>query len=244
MVVDVAVRRSWIAVDGYSHRPGRSRDDSCLEDRAPARAQSRWLTDVRQVLHLFGGFLGCIVGGRPGVASLSVMDRHRRIPPPGRYVYVPKTTKRYLGAVEKQPGNKRPPQSTPTAATPCICALNSGFEPPGTPQIQQVYGAMDPLLASTLALMHLAAFAISRGSGKTTWEPTSSSTTTATPCFRAEIVGFEPPGTPQIQQVYGAMDQLLASTLKTCQIENPPTLNPGPHLGIQIAHPPIIGGYE
>ncbi|EJK66061.1 hypothetical protein THAOC_13035 [Thalassiosira oceanica] len=89
----------------------------------------------------------------------------------------------------------------------------SGSEPPGIPQIQQVYGAMNPLLAYTLALMHLSAFYIPRGSGKTTWEPTSTSTSTATPCFRAEILGSEPPGTPQIQQVYGAMNPLLAYTL-------------------------------
>ncbi|EJK61654.1 hypothetical protein THAOC_17816, partial [Thalassiosira oceanica] len=95
--------------------------------------------------------------------------------------------------------------STPTA-TPCFRAEIVGFEPPGTPQIQQVYGAMDPLLAYTLALMHLLAFYTPRGSGKTTWEPTSSSTPTATPCFRAEIVGFEPPGTPQIQQVSRCAD--------------------------------------
>ncbi|EJK63625.1 hypothetical protein THAOC_15705 [Thalassiosira oceanica] len=79
--------------------------------------------------------------------------------------------------------------STPTA-TPCFHAEISGSEPPGTPQIQQVYGAMNPLLAYTLAPMHLSAFYIPRGSGKTTWEPTSTSTSTATPCFRAEISGF------------------------------------------------------
>ncbi|EJK48883.1 hypothetical protein THAOC_32284, partial [Thalassiosira oceanica] len=38
----------------------------------------------------------------------------------------------------------------------------------------------------------------SLASGKTTWEPTSTSTPTATPCIRAEIAGFEPPDTPQI----------------------------------------------
>ncbi|EJK48377.1 hypothetical protein THAOC_32830 [Thalassiosira oceanica] len=58
-----------------------------------------------------------------------------------------------------------------------------GSGPPGTPQIQQDYGAMDPLLAYVLAPMHLCAFYIPRGSGKTTWEPTSTSTSTATPCF-------------------------------------------------------------
>ncbi|EJK78045.1 hypothetical protein THAOC_00082 [Thalassiosira oceanica] len=84
---------------------------------------------------------------------------------------------------------------------------------PGTPQIKRVYGAMNPLLAYTLALMHLPAFHIPRASGKTTWEPMSTSTPTATPCFHAEISGFEPPGTPQIQQVYGAMNPLLAYTL-------------------------------
>ncbi|EJK65189.1 hypothetical protein THAOC_13984 [Thalassiosira oceanica] len=89
--------------------------------------------------------------------------------------------------------------STPTA-TPCFHAEISGFEPPDTPQIQQVYGAMNPLLAYTLALMHLPAFHIPRGSGKTTWEPTSTSTPTATPCFHAEISGSEPSHTP-----YGAL---------------------------------------
>ncbi|EJK66219.1 hypothetical protein THAOC_12874, partial [Thalassiosira oceanica] len=91
--------------------------------------------------------------------------------------------------------------STPTA-TPCFCAEILGFEPPGTPQIQQVYGAMDPLLAYTLAPMHLSAFDIPRGSGKTTWEPTSASTSTATPCFCVEILGSEPLGTPQIRQTF------------------------------------------
>ena len=61
--------------------------------------------------------------------------------------------------------------------------------------------------------MHLPAFYIPKGSGKTTWEPESTLTSTATPCFRAEISGFEPPGTPQIQQVYWAMDPLMAYTL-------------------------------
>ncbi|EJK66218.1 hypothetical protein THAOC_12875, partial [Thalassiosira oceanica] len=102
--------------------------------------------------------------------------------------------------------------STPTA-TPCFRAEISGFEPPDTPQIQQVYVAMNPLLVYTLALMHLPAFHIPRASGKTTWEPTSTSTPTATPCFRAEISGFEPPDTPQIQQVYVAMNPLLVYTL-------------------------------
>ncbi|EJK44699.1 hypothetical protein THAOC_36742, partial [Thalassiosira oceanica] len=111
---------------------------------------------------------------------------------------------------------------------------------PGTPQIKQVYSAMDPLVAYALAPMHLAAFYIPRGSGKTTWEPVSSSTSTAAPCFHAEIsggsdkttwqptstspstatpcfgseiLGFEPPGTPQIKQVYSAMDPLVAYAL-------------------------------
>ncbi|EJK76683.1 hypothetical protein THAOC_01542, partial [Thalassiosira oceanica] len=65
-----------------------------------------------------------------------------------------------------------------------------GVRPGGTPQIQQVYGAMNPLLAYTLAPMHLSAFHITRDSGKTTWEPMSTSTSTATPCFRAEILGL------------------------------------------------------
>ncbi|EJK67093.1 hypothetical protein THAOC_11924 [Thalassiosira oceanica] len=92
------------------------------------------------------------------------------------------------------------PVSTSTStATPCFHAEISGSEPPGTPQIKQVYGAMNPLLAYTLALMHLPAFYIPRASGKTTWEPVSTSTSTAAPCFHAEISGSEPPGTPQIK---------------------------------------------
>ncbi|EJK52322.1 hypothetical protein THAOC_28418 [Thalassiosira oceanica] len=67
----------------------------------------------------------------------------------------------YLGAVEKQPGRQRPPQLPPQH--PVFCAEISGFEPPGKPQNQQVYGAMDPLLAYTLAPMHLSAFDIPRG---------------------------------------------------------------------------------
>ncbi|EJK55360.1 hypothetical protein THAOC_24913 [Thalassiosira oceanica] len=110
--------------------------------------------------------------------------------------------------------------STPTT-TPSFCAEISGLEPPGTPQIQQVYCAMDPLLAYALAPMHLSAFGIPRDSGKTTWEPTSSSTPTTTPCFCAEISGFEPPGTPQIQQVYCAMDPLLAYTLAPMHLGAP-----------------------
>ncbi|EJK47317.1 hypothetical protein THAOC_33971, partial [Thalassiosira oceanica] len=102
--------------------------------------------------------------------------------------------------------------STSTAA-PCFRAEISGFEPCGTPQIQQVYGAMDPLMAYTLAPLCQSGFDIPRDSGKTTWETTSSSTSTAAPCFRAEISGFEPCGTPQIKQVYGAMDPLMAYTL-------------------------------
>ncbi|EJK58823.1 hypothetical protein THAOC_21019, partial [Thalassiosira oceanica] len=60
------------------------------------------------------------------------------------------------------------------------------------------------ILHSTFYILY-----IHRGSGKTTWEPTSTSTPTATPCIRAEIAGFEPPDTPQIQQVYVAMNPLL-----------------------------------
>ncbi|EJK55107.1 hypothetical protein THAOC_25193 [Thalassiosira oceanica] len=86
------------------------------------------------------------------------------------------------------------PTSTSTStATPCFGAEILGSEPPGTPQIQQVYDSMILLLAYTLAPMYLSAFYIPRGSGKTTWEPTSTSTSTATPCFGAEILGSEPP---------------------------------------------------
>ncbi|EJK57827.1 hypothetical protein THAOC_22094 [Thalassiosira oceanica] len=82
--------------------------------------------------------------------------------------------------------------STSTStAVPCLHAETSGFEPPGTPQIKQVYVAMNPLLVYTLAPMHLPAFHIPRASGKTTWEPTSTSTPTATPCFHVEISGSD-----------------------------------------------------
>ncbi|EJK66670.1 hypothetical protein THAOC_12388, partial [Thalassiosira oceanica] len=97
------------------------------------------------------------------------------------------------------------PVSTSTStATPCFHIEISGFEPPDTPQIQQVYGAMNPLLAYTLALMNLPAFYMTRGSGKTTWEPVSTSTSTATPCFHAEFSGSEPPHTP-----YGALYRMV-----------------------------------
>ncbi|EJK61976.1 hypothetical protein THAOC_17438, partial [Thalassiosira oceanica] len=84
-----------------------------------------------------------------------------------------------------------PTSASTSTATPCFCAEILGSEPLGTPQIRQVYSAMNPLLAYTLAPMHLSAFDIPRGSGKTTWEPTSASTSTATPCFCAEIWGSE-----------------------------------------------------
>ena len=65
---------------------------------------------------------------------------------------------------------------------------------------------MDPLMAYALAPMHLPAFHIPWVSGKTTWEAMITPTSTATPRFHAEISsGFEPPGTPQNEQVYGAM---------------------------------------
>ncbi|EJK51756.1 hypothetical protein THAOC_29044 [Thalassiosira oceanica] len=107
-------------------------------------------------------------------------------------------------------------EPTPTStfiATPCFRSEISLVQQPGTPQIKRVYGAMNPLLAYTLAPMHLPAFHIPRASGKTTWEPVSTSTPTAVPCFHAEISGSEPPGTPQIKRVYGAMNPLLAYTL-------------------------------
>ncbi|EJK46865.1 hypothetical protein THAOC_34448, partial [Thalassiosira oceanica] len=118
-------------------------------------------------------------------------------------------------AIPSSSGNTTwgPTSSSTSIATPCFRAEILGSEPPGTPQIQRVYGAMNPSLAYTLAPMHLSAFYIPRGSGKTTWEPTSSSTSIATPCFRAEILGSEPPGTPQIQRVYGAMNPSMAYTL-------------------------------
>ncbi|EJK77469.1 hypothetical protein THAOC_00699, partial [Thalassiosira oceanica] len=105
--------------------------------------------------------------------------------------------------------------SSTSTATPCFRAKILFVKQPGRPQIQRVYSAMNPLLAYTLAPMHLSAFYIPRGSGKTTWEPTSTSTSTATPClrtvekqpweptstststatpcFRADISGSEPP---------------------------------------------------
>ncbi|EJK61996.1 hypothetical protein THAOC_17415 [Thalassiosira oceanica] len=91
-----------------------------------------------------------------------------------------------------------------TTATPCFHAeiLESERATWHTSNPAGIlYDAMDPLLAYTLAAMHLSAIYIHRGSGKTTWEPTSTSTSTATPCFRAEISSFKLPGTPQIQQV-------------------------------------------
>ncbi|EJK76386.1 hypothetical protein THAOC_01855 [Thalassiosira oceanica] len=103
-------------------------------------------------------------------------------------------------------------EPTSTAA-PCFRAELSGSERPSTPQIQREYGAMDPLLAYTPALMHLPAFCIPRGSGKAAWDQPSTSTSTAAPCFRAELSGSEPPGTPQIQQGYDAMNPLLAYAL-------------------------------
>ena len=81
------------------------------------------------------------------------------------------------------------PNLTSTAA-PFFHAEILGFEPPGTPQIQQVYRAMDPLVAYALAPMHLPVFYILRGSGKTTWEPAPNLTSTAAPCFHAEILGL------------------------------------------------------
>ncbi|EJK58892.1 hypothetical protein THAOC_20949, partial [Thalassiosira oceanica] len=41
--------------------------------------------------------------------------------------------------------------------------LETPFEMPGTPQIKQVYSAMDPLVAYALAPMHLPALYIPRG---------------------------------------------------------------------------------
>ncbi|EJK57742.1 hypothetical protein THAOC_22183, partial [Thalassiosira oceanica] len=72
-------------------------------------------------------------------------------------------------AVEKQPGNQHLPQLPPQH--PVLVLRFWGLSHlAGTPQIQQVYSAMNPLLAYTLAPMHLSAFDIPRGSGKTTWE--------------------------------------------------------------------------
>ncbi|EJK52612.1 hypothetical protein THAOC_28095, partial [Thalassiosira oceanica] len=112
-----------------------------------------------------------------------------------------------------EPTSTATPTATPYFLAEILGSEILGSEPPGTPQIQQVYSAMNPLLAYTLAPMHLSAFYIPRGSDKTTWEPTSTATPTATPCFLAEILGSEPPGTPQIQQVYSAMNPLLAYTV-------------------------------
>ncbi|EJK45107.1 hypothetical protein THAOC_36296, partial [Thalassiosira oceanica] len=95
-----------------------------------------------------------------------------------------------------------PTSSSSFTAAPCFRAEISRFQQPGTPQIQTVYSAMDPLLTYTLAPMHLSAFPIPWGSGTTTWEPTSSSSFAPAPCFRAEISRFQQPGTPQIQTVY------------------------------------------
>ncbi|EJK47062.1 hypothetical protein THAOC_34244, partial [Thalassiosira oceanica] len=59
------------------------------------------------------------------------------------------------------------------------------------------------------------------GGGKSTWEPTSSSTSTATPCCSADILRITLArlkqaawtGTPQIQRVFEAMNPLLAYAL-------------------------------
>ncbi|EJK46931.1 hypothetical protein THAOC_34381, partial [Thalassiosira oceanica] len=80
--------------------------------------------------------------------------------------------------------------------------MNNKNNPNYVKSSSQVYSAMDPLLTYTLAPMHLSAFPIPWGSGTTTWEPTSSSSFTPAPCFRAEISRFQQPGTPQIQTVY------------------------------------------
>ncbi|EJK73311.1 hypothetical protein THAOC_05070, partial [Thalassiosira oceanica] len=130
-----------------------------------------------------------------------------------------------------------------SAGSPCPTALDSsplGVDPFRAPrtglessllpyvasQIKKVYGAMKPLVAYALAPMHLAAFHTPRGSGKTTWEPVSTSTSTATPCFRAEISGSEPPGTPQIQKVYGVSVVNLRAAEKQPGNQHPPQFPP------------------
>jgi len=83
MVVDVAARRLWIAVDGYRHREGQGMAFAWRIAPRPELKAVGWPTYGRFCTCL-EAILGCIVGGRPGVASLSVLDRRRRIPPPGR----------------------------------------------------------------------------------------------------------------------------------------------------------------
>ncbi|EJK70106.1 hypothetical protein THAOC_08563, partial [Thalassiosira oceanica] len=75
--------------------------------------------------------------------------------------------------MEKQPGNQHQPQISSQHPVFDLRFHWSNNQQPGTPQIQQVFGAMNPLLAYTLALMHLPAFHIPRGSQKTTLKPTS-----------------------------------------------------------------------
>ncbi|EJK66330.1 hypothetical protein THAOC_12759 [Thalassiosira oceanica] len=83
MVVDVAVRRLWIAVDGYRHRTSRWMAVAWkIAPRSGSRAVG-WPTYGR-FCTCSQAILGYIVGGRPGVASLSVLDRRRRISSPGR----------------------------------------------------------------------------------------------------------------------------------------------------------------
>ncbi|EJK72522.1 hypothetical protein THAOC_05940 [Thalassiosira oceanica] len=106
------------------------------------------------------------------------------------------------------------PTATSTSNAPhCYRADILLVKQPGAPQIQQVFGAMDPLLVYRHGPSHLCAFSTPRGSGKTTWEPTATSTSNAPHCYRAEILLVKQPGTPQIQQVFGAMDPLLAYRL-------------------------------
>ena len=88
--------------------------------------------------------------------------------------------------------------TTTSPATPCFrFVISEIIIQPGIHHNEQVNNDMDPLLAYSLAPMHLSAFYIHRSSGRTTWEPASSSNSTATPRFHAEISGFEPLGTPQ-----------------------------------------------
>ena len=81
-----------------------------------------------------------------------------------------------------------------------------------SPQTQQVYAAMDPLLVYTIALMHLSSLSTPMGSGETLHRQAPNPTTIiAAPCFQIEIsLLFGSLGRPLIQCDYGALDNLLA----------------------------------
>ena len=82
-MVDVAVCRLWIAADGYRHQSTQGIAIACRITPWPEPGAVGGPT--------YGGFccylhviFGASSRGRPGEASLSVVDRRRWIPPPGR----------------------------------------------------------------------------------------------------------------------------------------------------------------